>query len=120
MSFKDYAKQAKSRLVNGFWEQVKQERKYNYEVAATNGSMIPVLVSQKDKLRNQIYSSKYEEDMAFEQKVAELLSLGEVANPILQLADKEIMESLSPNKRQAYLLDLSNRYRKVKNRLICK
>lgn len=117
MTFKDYAKQAKGRLKNGFWEQVKQERKFHRETVATSGtSIVPALVNQKDRLRNQIYSANFNREMEFEQKVIALLSAGEVSNPILLLADKEELAALPPSKRQAYLMNLSNKYRKIKEK----
>lgn len=51
--FKAYAKQAKKRLKEGFWSDVKNQRNYFELVAATNGGSADFAVNrQKQALKN--------------------------------------------------------------------
>lgn len=55
--FKAYAKQAKKRLKEGFWSDVKNQRNYFELVAATNGGSADFAVNrQKQALKNQLYN----------------------------------------------------------------
>lgn len=57
--FKAYAKQAKKRLKEGFWSDVKNQRNYFELVAATNGGSADFAVNrQKQALKNQLYTAR--------------------------------------------------------------
>ncbi len=112
-----YCKEAKHRMKSRFWQEYQQE----------------VATSVKEHQDNEIYTSKValyyqtktaikingvkEEDEIFYLKVKDLLSkYGEVSDAIGRLTDKEYFKSLSYEQKQRYLLDLSNKYLKAKER----
>ncbi len=112
-TFKLYARAAKQRMVQGFWQQVYDERESQKQVAAALGvSALPQLTNLREQIRNQIYNLHYNEEEEFYQRVVEMLKCNEnLLNPIGILADKELMAQMTPSQRQAYLLKLSSKYR---------
>ncbi len=118
-SFKQYAKQAKERMKNGFWENAKQTLEKEKQVAATLGVSECVAVEeQKRKLFCQIYNkTAFSEEEEFYQKVVEILQSEEtVLNPIMRLADKSVLQTLSPTEKQTYLAKVAQRYREAVER----
>lgn len=64
--FKAYAKQAKKRLKEGFWSDVKNQRNYFELVAATNGGSADFAVNrQKQALKNQLYNREHSARRSF-------------------------------------------------------
>lgn len=64
--FKAYAKQAKKRLKEGFWSDVKNQRNYFELVAATNGGSADFAVNrQKQALKNQLYNREHSAEEEF-------------------------------------------------------
>lgn len=115
-TYKEYAKRAKDRMKNGFWEKAKQDILTEKQVAATMGiSERKVGEEQHRKLERQIYDfNGFCEEEEFFAKVAEILSSKEtVSNPIMRLADKDYMLKLSPQDRQTYISKLASRYRQA-------
>lgn len=113
-TFKEYAKRAKERMKNGFWENAKQDLQHEKEVAATLGlNERQVSREQYQKLQKQIYNyDGFCEDEEFFAKVSVILSGNEVvSNPIMRLADQKYMETLSPKEKQAYIAKLAAKYR---------
>ena len=113
-TFKEYAKRAKDRMKNGFWENAKQDLQHEKEVAATLGlNERQVSREQHQKLQKQIYNyDGFCEDEEFFQKVSIILSGNEVVmNPIMRLADQKYMETLTPKEKQAYISKLASKYR---------
>ena len=113
-TFKEYAKRAKDRMKNGFWENAKQDLQHEKEVAATLGlNERQVSHEQRQKLQKQIYNyDGFCEDEEFFAKVSLILSGNEVVmNPIMRLADQKYMETLTPKERQAYISKLAAKYR---------
>ena len=110
--FKHFAKEAKQRLVDGFWQNVRDERMAQLRSAEDDGqSAVPALVDYREKIRNQIYNKRYFEEEEFYQRVVKLLeSETVVTNPLGALADKEYMDSLDAKQKQSYLYELSNKY----------
>lgn len=110
--FKHFAKEAKQRLVDGFWQNVRDERMAQLRSAEDDGqSAVPALVDYREKIRNQIYNKRYFEEEEFYQRVVKLLeSETVVTNPLGALADKEYMDSLDAKQRQSYLYEISNKY----------
>jgi len=115
VDFKQYAKKAKKRLQEGFWEEVKAHREQEVKRAESEGkSAYPLLVEHKEKLRNRLYSEDFATNEKFEKKVIELLESGRVLpNPIAYLADRDVMDGMSPSAKQRYLLKLSTQYRAI-------
>ncbi len=113
-SFKDYARQAKERMKNGFWLQAKQEMQHEREVAATLGlNQTKISEEHRRKLQRKIYDyDGFCEEEEFYAKVVDLLSQNEVvSNPIMRLADSKYMQTLSPQEKQTYISKLAARYR---------
>ena len=118
-TFKEYAKRAKERMKNGFWEQAKQNIQMEKQVAATLGlNTAKVGEEQRRKLQRQIYDyDGFCEEQEFYAKVEEILSSDElVSNPIMRLADQEYMERLSPAERQVYISKIATKYREAVER----
>ncbi|MCH5160218.1 MAG: hypothetical protein J1F66_05195 [Clostridiales bacterium] len=115
-TFKEYAKRAKERMKNGFWEQAKQNIQTEKQVAATLGlNTAKVGEEQRRKLQRQIYDyDGFCEEEEFYSKVAAILDSDElVSNPIMRLADQEYLAKLSPAERQVYISKLAAKYREA-------
>lgn len=118
-TFKEYAKKAKQRMKNGFWEQAKQQINAEKQVAATLG-LNPRKVGEEQhrRLQQQIYDYEgFVEEQEFYKKVEAILDSNEtVSNPIMRLADQSYMATLTPNDKQAYISRLAARYRQAVER----
>ena len=113
-TFKEYAKRAKERMKNGFWENAKQNLQREKEVAATLGlNQRKVCEDQRQKLQRQIYDyDGFCEEEEFYQRVVEILNSREiVSNPLMRLADQKYLETLSPKEKQTYIAKLAAKYR---------
>ena len=115
-TFKEYAKRAKERLKNGFWEQAKQNLQTEKQVAATLGlNTAKVGEEQRRKLTRQIYDyDGFCEEQEFYAKVEAILDSDElVSNPIMRLADQDYLAKLSPADKQTYISKLAAKYREA-------
>ena len=115
-TFKEYAKRAKERMKNGFWEQAKQNIQTEKQVAATLGlNTRQVGEEERRKLQRQIYDyDGFCEEQEFYAKVEEMLNSNEiVSNPIMRLADHDYMSKLSPAERQSYISKIATKYREA-------
>ena len=113
-TLKEYAKRAKERMKNGFWEQVKVQLAQEKQVAATLGiSPHKIAEEQHRKLQRQIYDyDGFCEEQEFYNKVVAILTSTEtISNPLMRLADQNYMSKLSPEQRQAYIQKLASKYR---------
>lgn len=113
-TLKEYAKRAKERLKNGFWEQAKVQLAQEKQVAATLGiSPHKIAEEQHRKLQRQIYDyDGFCEEQEFYNKVVAILTSSEtISNPLMRLADQNYMAKLSPEQRQAYIQKLASKYR---------
>ncbi len=113
-TLKDYAKRAKDRMKNGFWEQAHQNIQTEQQVAATLGlNTRKVGEESRRMLERQIYDyNGFCEEQEFYAKVVEILESDElVSNPIMRLADREYMSRLDPAERQSYISKLASKYR---------
>ncbi len=113
-TFKEYAKRAKERMKNGFWEQTRNNIKTERQVAATMGlDERKVGEEGKRMLERRIYDyDGFCEEQEFYDKVVEILESDElVSNPIMRLADKDYMATLTPAERQSYISKLAAKYR---------
>ena len=118
-TFKEYAKRAKERLKNGFWEQAKQNLQTEKQVAATLGlNAAKVGEEQRRKLQRQIYDyDGFCEEQEFYAKVEAILDSDElVSNPIMRLADQEYLAQLTPAEKQIYISKLAAKYREAVER----
>ena len=115
-TFKEYARRAKERMKNGFWEQAKQSIQTEKQVAATMGlNAAKVGEEQRRRLQRQIYDyDGFCEEQEFYSKVAAILDSDElVSNPIMRLADQEYLSKLSPADKQVYISKLAAKYREA-------
>ena len=115
-TFKEYAKRAKERMKNGFWEQAKQNIQTEKQVAATLGlNTSKVGEEQRRKLQRQIYDyDGFCEEEEFYAKVEAILDSDElVSNPIMRLADQEYLAKLTPAEKQVYISKLAAKYREA-------
>ena len=110
-SLKQYCKEAKKRLKQGFWQNY--HNNLNNELARAEQSGISsskVKEYYAIKVSGDIKNTKDEFD-AFYKKVKKLLDEeGEVSNAIGRLTDKDYFEKLSYDERQRYTLSLSEKY----------
>ena len=109
LTFKALARQAKSRMKKGFWEDCKEDFSKRLEKAKELGL--------NESKAGRYFLGKVEESIAGEKtdefylKVKEmLLKDGEVSDAIGRLTDKEYYETLSYEEKQRYTLSLSERY----------
>ncbi len=110
-SLKQYCKEAKKRLKQGFWQNYQKNLDEQLARAEQCGiSSSKVKEYYTCRITEDIRSTKDEfED--FYKKVKKLLDEeGEVSNAIGRLTDKEYFESLSYDERQRYTLSLSEKY----------
>ena len=116
-SLKQYAREAKKRLKEGFWQNYSNNLKQELERAEKIG-----VSASKVK---EYYTSKVSENIKrptddgedFYIRVKELLSSeGEVPDALGRLTDKEYFESLSYDEKQRYTLSLSEKYLKAVER----
>lgn len=115
-TFKEFAKQAKQRMKSGFWEKARHDLEAEKQVAATQGLNTRKVGEERHRrLQQQIYDyNGFCEEQEFYKKVEEILDSSEtVSNPIMRLADKQYMASLSPAEQQVYISKLAARYRQA-------
>ena len=115
-TFKEYARRAKERMRNGFWEQAKQSIQTEKQVAATLGlNAAKISEEQHRRLQRQIYDyDGFCEEQEFYAKVEAILDSDElVSNPIMRLADQEYLSKLSPADKQVYISKLAAKYREA-------
>ncbi len=110
-TLKQYAKEAKQRLKNGFWQDYHKNLNDEIERAEQNGiSTTKVKEYYVQKVAENIRSYN-EENEEFYAKVKALLdSEGEVPDAIGRLTDKTVYDSLSYDEKQRYSLNLSEKY----------
>jgi hypothetical protein len=116
-SIKQYAKEAKKRLKSGFWES-RQSEIEECKIKAVSGAVAvsKVVEYYAEKNRRQT-NGDGRDDEEFYQKVKAILDTeGETPGVIGKLTDKEYFQSLPYEKRQRYLMELSERYLKCLDR----
>ncbi len=116
-TLKQYAKEAKKRLKEGFWqkcsENLSQEIKRAEEVGVSASKVKEYYTM---KVAENIKKPK-EDGEEFYSKVEHLLlTEGEVPDALGRLTDKEYFETLSYEEKQRYTLSLSERYLKAVER----
>ena len=110
-TLKQYAKEAKKRLKEGFWQKCSKsllEEIKRAEEAGIPASKVKEYYTRK--VAENIKNPKEEED-EFYLKVKKLLETeGEVPDALGRLTDKEYFETLSYEEKQRYTLSLSEKY----------
>ena len=113
-SIKQYAREAKKRLKQGFWQNYNNTLNTEIERAQLSGiSTSQVKEYYASRITEDIRNTKNEfED--FYLKVKKLVDEeGELPNAIGRLTDKEYFDSLSYEDKQRYTLNLSEQYLKA-------
>lgn len=110
-SLKQYCKEAKKRLKQGFWKNYQENLDKELIRAEMNGiSTSKVKEYYSIKISEDIKNTKDEFD-EFYSKVKRLLDEeGEVSNAIGRLTDKAYFDTLSYDEKQRYTLNLSEKY----------
>ncbi|MCL1901120.1 MAG: hypothetical protein FWG51_01845 [Firmicutes bacterium] len=115
------AKSAKQRLKSGFWNNVNRKRQAEILEAQNNGKNVQKV---KDYYSSYIIESikakdsfQAEEDL-FLQKVREIIENEEyINNPLKLLMNDEYLESLDYGGKQRYILEISEKYRKAREKI---
>ena len=116
-SLKQYAKEAKKRLKSSFWQDYKCNVQSGIDKAEEEGtSKSKVVQYYQTKAKFTICGVKTEDEEFYQSVKRLLLTVGDVSDAIGRLTDKEKFNSLSYDARQRYLLELSNKYLKAKER----
>ncbi len=119
MSLKEYAKQARKRLMTGYWENISKDRANFLKSHYSNNDNISQLKSMfKRKVEREIFGAPNNSpDEQLYAKVVNLLSQNEyVLNPIMQLIDHEVYDKLDDNGKQNYIFELTDKYNELKHR----
>lgn len=116
-SFRQVAKEAKTRMKSGFWE--KHQEEVNEQVAKADREGVnssKVIEYYQNKVASTVKGCK-KEDEDFYQKVKTILdTVGETSDILGRLTDKEYFSSLSYEQKQRYSMELSNKYRSALER----
>lgn len=110
-TLKQYCKEAKKRLKQGFWQNYHKNLNEQLEKAEREGvAASKVKEYYANKVSGDIKNTS-EEREEFYLKVKKLLDEeGEVSNAIGRLTDTEYYKSLSYDEQQRYTLSLSEKY----------
>ncbi len=116
-TLKEYCKEAKKRLKQGFWQNYQKNLDEEIERAQNSGIAVSkVKEFYAEKVNSEIKHTDLDSE-EFYLKVKKLLTEeGEVANAIGRLTDKEYYQTLSYDEQQSYNLRLSERYLKAVER----
>ena len=117
VSIKSTAKQAKHRLISGYWNDIRQKRNEYFD---------KVSVFDREKLQKN-YANRIERKLKQElckdpdallyKKVCKLQSQDTfVLNPISQLINHDEYDKLSDNEKQVYLMRLTKKYNELLKR----
>lgn len=120
ISFKEVAKQAKKRLMTGYWESVRKDRDRFMETHFHKGDNISQLKTMFNrKIQRDLFgkSSQNDADEKLYRKVVKMLSENDyVLNPIRQLIDHDVYDKLDEHAKQNYIFELSDKYNQLKER----
>lgn len=116
-TLKQYAKEAKARLKNGFWQDYRKDLDEKI-VKAEEAGVAPSKVKEYyNYVVSENIKSRKDDEEEFYIKVKKILDEeGEISDAIGRLTDKQEFESLSYNEKQKYTLTLSERYLKAVER----
>ena len=116
-SLKEYCKEAKKRLKQGFWRTYHEDLKAELTRAEEVGVSTSKVKEYYSERFNTSVKNVNNDEEEFYLKVKTLLdSEGEVSNAIGRLTDKAYFETLSYEEKQRYTMRLSERYVKAVER----
>ncbi len=111
------AKEAKKRLKTGFWEEHRDKISSIKDRAKTEGIESSNIVKYYQTTVIREVKPKSDETEAFYTKVKAILdSVGEVSDIIRRLIDTETYNSLPYDRKQKYVMELSEKYREALKR----
>ena len=116
-TFKQYCKEAKKRLKQGFWQKYQKDLSQELVRAEQAGiSVSKVKEFYAERVSDNIRKTSDDAE-EFYLKVKKILDEeGEISNAIGRLTDKKVYASLSYDEQQRYNLELSDRYLKAVER----
>ena len=116
-TLKQYAKEAKHRLKNGFWQNYHKDLGEKIERASEAGVAPSKVKEYYTYVVSENIKSRKDDEDEFYNKVKKILDEeGEISDAIGRLTDKEEFENLSYAEKQKYTLTLSERYLKAVER----
>lgn len=105
---KKRARLAKQRLKMGYWQSLKATQEL--DTATVNDVRVKLRRELDDK------NAEYADERMY-RKVCDILNRDETTiNPIGQLIDKAVYQKLDSSGKQRYILELSNKFRELKER----
>lgn len=113
---------AKQRLRMGYWKTMTEEKVQMLSEMGINYNTVQLVKGiQQAKLdrdvKKMINSSQALKDEIFYSRVREVLDKDEYTiNPIGQLVDHEVYDSLDEENKQRYILELSKKFREMRDR----
>ena len=116
-TLKDYAKEAKKRLKSSFWQDYKSKVKVESSKAEEEGgNKSKVVEYYQSKAAVTIRGVNSEDEKFYQDVKSILIKYGDVSDALGRLTDKDKFNSLSYDAKQRYMLELSEKYRKAKER----
>lgn len=116
-TLKQYAKEAKQRLKNGFWQNYRKDLDEKIERASEAGVAPSKVKEYYTYVVSENIKSRKDDEDEFYYKVKKILDEeGEISDAIGRLTDKKEFENLSYAEKQKYTLTLSERYLKAVER----
>lgn len=116
-TLKQYAKEAKQRLKNGFWQNYHKDLDEKIERASEAGIAPSKVKEYYTYVVSENIKSRKDDEDEFYYKVKKILDEeGEISDAIGRLTDKKEFENLSYAEKQKYTLTLSERYLKAVER----
>ena len=115
------ARSAKQRLKSGFWNKINEKLKTEIDEAKMSGKSVQKVkdfynsyISETVREKNKV---SLEEEL-FLQKVREIIENEEyINNPLKLLMNDEYMSALDYSGKQRYILEISEKYRKARERI---
>lgn len=109
---------AKQRLKMGYWDSVRRE-KAQAESDGVDSRTVAAVFSRTRLIRDSEPTKETIFEDKLYKKVCDILDSDETAiNPIGQLIDGEVYSSLDASGKQRYILELSSKFRELKERYL--
>lgn len=116
-SLKQYCREAKKRLKQGFWQKYQTDLSGKLDKAQKDGYSVSKVKEYYNLQVSGSIKNSDVESQEFYLKVKKILDEeGEISNVISRLTEREYYKTLSYEEQQRYNLDLSERYLKAVER----
>lgn len=116
-TLKQYAKEAKVRLKNGFWQNYHKDLGEKIEKASETGVAPSKVKEYYTYVVSENIKNRKDDEEEFYLKVKKILDEeGEISDAIGRLTDKTTFDKMTYAERQKYTLTLSERYLKAVER----